>query len=191
MDATSRRQVKVALGLGTGAAVALGFSRFAYALLLPPMRESLGWSYVEAGAMNTANGAGYILGAAGAALAAQRFGIGRAFLVSMALSALALVATGLTASFHALVLLRTIGGAATAVAFITGASLASAVAAGGTSRRAALMVALYIAGASGGVVVSGWCCRRSSRSSARPAGGPDGSPWARSPSPPSFRPRWR
>jgi len=29
-------------GRGTGAAVALGFSRFAYALLLPPMRDALG-----------------------------------------------------------------------------------------------------------------------------------------------------
>jgi hypothetical protein len=32
-------------------------------LLLPPMRADLGWTYVEAGALNTANGAGYIVGA--------------------------------------------------------------------------------------------------------------------------------
>ena len=45
--------VWIALGLSTGAAVSLGFSRFAYALLLPPMRASLHWSYVQAGGMNT------------------------------------------------------------------------------------------------------------------------------------------
>ena len=74
------REVFTALGLSTGAAVALGFSRFAYALLLPPMRADLGWTYVEAGALNTANGAGYIVGALVAAWAARRWGTARAFL---------------------------------------------------------------------------------------------------------------
>jgi hypothetical protein len=36
-------EVVIAVGLSTGAAVALGFSRFAYALLLPAMRADLGW----------------------------------------------------------------------------------------------------------------------------------------------------
>ena len=46
-----------------GPAVALGFGRFAYALLLPPMRADLGWSFAQAGALNTANAAGYLIGA--------------------------------------------------------------------------------------------------------------------------------
>ena len=61
MVSTARRSlgdVWIALGLSTGAAVSLGFSRFAYALLLPPMRASLHWSYVQAGGMNTANALG-------------------------------------------------------------------------------------------------------------------------------------
>ena len=36
--------------------VALGFTRFAYALLLPGMQASLHWSLGDAGALNTANG---------------------------------------------------------------------------------------------------------------------------------------
>lgn len=44
----------VALGLAAGPVVALGFTRFAYALLLPGMRDQLGWSYAAAGGMNTA-----------------------------------------------------------------------------------------------------------------------------------------
>ena len=77
MEKALRREVIVALGLATGPAVALGFSRFAYALLLPPMRDALGWSYVQAGAINTANGAGYVVGAAIAAAVARRAGAGR------------------------------------------------------------------------------------------------------------------
>ena len=52
-----------ALVLSLGAAVSLGVTRFAYGLLLPPMRQALDWSYTLAGAMNTANAAGYLLGA--------------------------------------------------------------------------------------------------------------------------------
>jgi Uncharacterised MFS-type transporter YbfB len=44
----------VVAGLAMAPAVALGLARFAYALLLPAMRADLGWSYANAGAMNTA-----------------------------------------------------------------------------------------------------------------------------------------
>ncbi|HET9122164.1 MAG TPA: YbfB/YjiJ family MFS transporter, partial [Acidiferrobacteraceae bacterium] len=49
--------------LAMGPAVALGFARFAYALILPAMRSDLGWSLALAGAMNAANGLGYLGGA--------------------------------------------------------------------------------------------------------------------------------
>jgi hypothetical protein len=68
-DAAPWRQ---ALVLSLGAVVSLGLARFAYALLLPPMRADLGWSYFVAGAMNTANAAGYLAGA----LALLRLGSG-------------------------------------------------------------------------------------------------------------------
>src|SRR5690606_15835382 len=55
--------VRLALALSLGAAVSLGITRFAYALLLPTMRDDLGWSYTLAGAMNTANALGYLIGA--------------------------------------------------------------------------------------------------------------------------------
>lgn len=53
----------LAVALSMGAAVSLGITRFAYALLLPPMRADLGWTYTLAGAMNTVNALGYLLGA--------------------------------------------------------------------------------------------------------------------------------
>src|SRR5690606_37549643 len=54
--------LRIALGLSMGAALSLGLARFAYGLLLPPMREDLGWSYLLAGSLNTANALGYLLG---------------------------------------------------------------------------------------------------------------------------------
>jgi predicted MFS family arabinose efflux permease len=53
----------VPIGLSVGPLVALGLARFAYALLFPAMRADLNWSYAQAGAMNAANAAGYVLGA--------------------------------------------------------------------------------------------------------------------------------
>ena len=53
----------VAAALALGTAISLGLARFAYALLLPPMRADLGWSYLTAGAMNTVNAIGYLAGA--------------------------------------------------------------------------------------------------------------------------------
>ena len=56
--------VWIVLGLALAPVVALGFSRFAYALLLPPMRDALGWNFTQAGGINTANAIGYVVGAA-------------------------------------------------------------------------------------------------------------------------------
>ena len=49
--------------LSLGAAISNGLSRFSVGLLLPMMRADLGWSYLMAGAMNTSNAVGYLLGA--------------------------------------------------------------------------------------------------------------------------------
>jgi hypothetical protein len=50
-------ELAIAAALALAAAVSLGLARFSYALLLPPMRADLGWSYFTAGAMNTVNAA--------------------------------------------------------------------------------------------------------------------------------------
>jgi len=62
-SASPMRSLWLAVALSMGAAISLGITRFAYALLLPPMREDLGWSYTLAGGMNTANALRYLLGA--------------------------------------------------------------------------------------------------------------------------------
>jgi predicted MFS family arabinose efflux permease len=151
----TRSAAAVALGLATGPVVALGFTRFAYALLLPPMREDLSWNYAAAGGMNTANALGYVVGAATAAWWARRFGGARTFVVSMAVSALALLGSGLTTTYPALAALRSVGGLATAVVFVTGSVLATRIDVGDRPHRSAVLVAIYMAGVGAGVVVSG------------------------------------
>lgn len=149
------RQALIALALASGPVVALGFTRFAYALLLPPMHEVLDWTYAQAGGMNTANALGYIIGAATAAVVARKLGGRSAFLWSMAAGALALLATAATSNFPVLLALRFVGGFATAVTFVIGSVLASHIVTGALQRRSALLVAVYMAGVGIGVIISG------------------------------------
>jgi MFS family permease len=156
-DSTSgvRKEIITALGLSTGAAVALGLSRFAYGLLLPPMRADLGWSYAEAGTLNTANGAGYIIGALIAPWTARRFGTARAFLAGFMVSVLVLFLTAATTDLSALIVLRTIGGLSTAFTFILGAGLAAAICPAQDPRRRSTLLGLYVAGVSIGLLAAG------------------------------------
>lgn len=57
--------------LALGTASALGLARFAYGLLVPAMRNDLGWSLAQAGAVTTANGLGYLAGAVTTATIAE------------------------------------------------------------------------------------------------------------------------
>ncbi len=61
--------------LALAPAIGLGIGRFAYSLVLPDMRDSLGWSYSTAGFMNTVNAIGYLAGALGAAPFVKRYGL--------------------------------------------------------------------------------------------------------------------
>lgn len=143
-----------ALGLALGPAVALGLARFAYALLLPAMRTDLSWSFAQAGAMNTANAVGYLIGALIAAPIITRVGVRQAFLGSMLLTALSVAACALSGVFAVLLVLRLVSGAAGAVTFVVGATLAAQLAAGASPDRAALVLGVYFAGGGLGVAVS-------------------------------------
>ncbi|MFP5324134.1 MAG: YbfB/YjiJ family MFS transporter [Gammaproteobacteria bacterium] len=89
--------VSLALALSLGAAVSLGITRFAYGLLLPPMREDLGWSYTLAGGMNTANALGYLLGALATPVLMRRGSPSGVLLAGVA-SAFVFIAGGLLAA---------------------------------------------------------------------------------------------
>ena len=145
----------VALGLALGPAVGLGFARFAYALLLPAMRADLGWSFSVAGAMNTANALGYLLGALLAASAARLAGSRRMFLAGLAITALALGLSAFSENNIVLLALRAVNGVAGAISFVVGAGLAAQAAGRHAPARAALLLGVYFAGGGAGSVGSG------------------------------------
>ena len=66
---------RLILILSLAPTVGLGIGRFAYALVLPDMRDSLVWSYSAAGFMNTVNAAGYLAGALLVSRMIRRFGL--------------------------------------------------------------------------------------------------------------------
>jgi predicted MFS family arabinose efflux permease len=142
----------IVAGLAMGPAVALGLARFAYALLLPAMRADLGWNYATAGAMNTANAAGYLLGALIAAQVARRFGVKQTFLAGILVTAVAIGASGTTGHFATLLLLRVLAGTMGALAFVAGGAITAA--ASGTTSRAPLALGIYFAGGGIGVAMS-------------------------------------
>jgi predicted MFS family arabinose efflux permease len=144
----------VVVGLAMGPAVALGLARFAYALLLPAMRADLGWDFAEAGAMNTANAAGYLAGALVAAPMAKWAGDRLLFAVSLLLTAITVAASGLTADFSMLLALRLAAGFTGALAFISGAGLVAAAVTGGSKSRAPTLLGLYFGGAGIGIIAS-------------------------------------
>jgi MFS family permease len=126
----------------------------AYALLLPAMRADLHWSYVQAGAMNTANAAGYLLGAVAAARLADRLGGRRLFCAGIFGTAVALIGCGAVTSFSALLLLRFGAGVLGALSFVLGASLATEAGAGSPRARQAFFISVYFAGAGLGIALS-------------------------------------
>jgi predicted MFS family arabinose efflux permease len=149
-----RSSLWIVLGLALGPAAALGFARFAYALLLPSMRADLGWTYAEAGAMNGANALGYLGGALIAAAVARKLGTKRTFMLALAATAAALLLSAAVRSFPALLTLRLSAGATGAMVFVAGGGLA-AMAGLADTRRAALLLAVYFAGPGIGIFLSG------------------------------------
>lgn len=146
--------LRLAFGLALGPAVGLGLARFAYALVLPAMREDLGWSYAQAGGMNTANALGYLLGSLLAAPLMARLGTRNTFLAGLGLTTLALLLSGSSPLYWVLVALRLLAGASGALVFIAGGALAAHLA----SRdpvRAALALGLYFGGVGLGILGSG------------------------------------
>ncbi len=154
-DLSRRDVLRQALALSLGAAVSLGLARFAYALLLGPMRADLGWSYLTAGAMNTGNAAGYLLGALLMPRAIARFGPRAALVGGGLATALLLALHGAVGSDTGLALLRLLSGAASAATFVAGGLLAARLGSLAAGQVApGLVLGLYYGGTGLGIVVS-------------------------------------
>jgi len=152
-EAAVPRTAGAALALALAAAVSLGLARFSYALLLPPMRQDLAWSYVTAGGMNTFNAAGYLLGALLMPRLMRRFDARLLMLAGGAGSALLLALHAGTRSDAVLIVLRTATGVCSAFSFVGGGLLAARLASL-ASARAGLVLGVYYGGVGIGIIGS-------------------------------------
>jgi predicted MFS family arabinose efflux permease len=146
--------LRAALALALAAAVSLGLSRFSYALLLPPMRSDLAWSYTTAGAMNTVNAAGYLAGALLAPRWLARHDARHVMLIGGAAAALLLAVHAGLRSEGALYLVRAATGVASAASFIAGGLLAARLAGAAHGLQAGTVLGLYYGGTGLGIVAS-------------------------------------
>ena len=145
--------LRLTLALSLGAAVSLGVTRFAYGLLLPPMRADLGWSYTLAGAMNTANALGYLLGALVTPRLMRSLGPARLLLGGALLSSVFMGLSGFFTDAAMLLAQRVLAGVASAFLFIAGGLLAARLGAL-QSARSGLLLGLYYGGTGFGIVLS-------------------------------------
>jgi len=145
--------LRVAFALALGSAIALGLARFSYALLLQPMRDDLGWSYLTAGAMNTVNAAGYLVGALLAPRWLARHDARAILLAGGVAASLLLVAHGVVLGDAPLYALRLLTGVASAALFVSGGVLAARLGATHPT-RAGLLLGIYYGGTGLGIVAS-------------------------------------
>jgi MFS family permease len=145
---------RLILTLSLAATVGLGIGRFAYALVLPDMRDSLHWSYSAAGFMNTINAVGYLVGALFASRLIKWVGWSVAIRGGTLLCLLSLVLCALTGNFIALSFARLIAGLGAAAGFVAGGALAAEIAQS-RPERANFLLSLFYAGPGVGILASG------------------------------------
>ncbi|MBC7436728.1 MAG: YbfB/YjiJ family MFS transporter [Bdellovibrionales bacterium] len=147
------RLLALAVALSMGAAISLGITRFAYGLLLPTMRADLGWSYTLAGAMNTANALGYLLGALVTPRLLRRHGPATLLMWGATLASLFMGLSGFFTDAGFLLAQRLLAGLASAFVFIAGGLMAARLGAMNPS-RGGLLIGLYYGGTGVGISVS-------------------------------------
>jgi predicted MFS family arabinose efflux permease len=150
----SAHPARLILVLSLAPTVGLGIGRFAYSLVLPDMRDALGWSYSAAGFMNTVNAAGYLAGALVASRLIKRFGLAATVRCGTLACVASLALCALSGNFAILSFARLLVGFAAATVFIAGAALAATIAQS-HPERANFLLSLFYAGPGLGILSSG------------------------------------
>lgn len=144
--------ILTALGLSMGPALSIGMGRFSYALFLPMMREDLHWSYFLAGAMNTGNAIGYLIGALSMAWLIRRFSAAQVFVAGGLIGNLFMACSGFFTDPVAFFLCRLLIGIANTYVFAGGSVLAAQL----TNRhpdRAGWLMGIYYGGGGLGIII--------------------------------------
>ena len=145
---------RLILILSLAPTVGLGIGRFAYALVLPDMRDALGWSYSAAGFMNTINAAGYLAGALLASRLVKRFGLSAAVRWGTLACVVSLALCAISDNFIVLSMARLLAGLGAAAGFVAGGALAARIAQS-WPERANFLLSLFYAGPGLGILSSG------------------------------------
>ena len=148
-----RHPFLTALALSLGAAISLGLSRFSYALLLPPMRADLGWSYLLAGSMNTGNAFRYFIGALVTPILMRRCRAQTAFVCGALAASGFMMLSVLVVDANLLMAQRVLAGFASAFIFISGGVLVVRLSAL-HPQRAGLLIGIFYGGTGLGIVLS-------------------------------------
>ena len=145
---------RLILILSLAPTVGLGIGRFAYSLVLPDMRDALGWSYSAAGFMNTINAVGYLVGALVTSKIIKRYGLAPAVRWGTLAAVASLALSALSGNFVVLSFARLLAGLGAASGFIGGAALAATIAQT-RPERANFLLSLFYAGPGLGILSSG------------------------------------
>ena len=145
----------VLAGLAVGVTVTNGFARFAYGLLLPSMKSELGWSYAQAGWLNSANALGYVVGAVVTMLAIRSISPSRLFTFGLIVTTAALLATGMNAALWWQTMWRFLAGVFGAMSFSTAGALAAGLFQNDPKRSALAIAILFGSGGGLGIVLAG------------------------------------
>ena len=143
-----------ALIFATAIAVVNGFGRFAYALLLPVMRDDLAWDYALSGWLNTANSLGYGVGALAGLILLSRFRPATLFVAGLAITVITLLLCGITRDLSLMMFWRFACGVGSAWVFACGGALVAAHYSKDPAQSAAA-IAIYYAGGGLGIALSG------------------------------------
>lgn len=148
-----QQSIALAMVLALAAAISLGVTRFSYGLLLPAMRADLGWSYTLAGAMNTVNALGYLLGALSMPKLLRRFDAVQILLFGAASASVFMALTGFFTTAEPLLVQRLLAGVASAWVFVAGGLLAAQLGVR-HAERSGLILGVYYGGVGLGIVFS-------------------------------------
>ena len=131
------------------------FSRFAYGLILPAMREDMSWTYAQAGWLNTANALGYLAGAVLTLVLINRINAATLFATGMASTAVALMLTGLYEALWWQTLWRFMAGFLGAMSFSTAGALTAQLFPDDGRKNALAIALLFGFGGGLGIVLAG------------------------------------
>jgi predicted MFS family arabinose efflux permease len=148
------RPARLILILSLAPTIGLGIGRFAYSLVLPDMRDTLGWSYSVAGFMNTVNAAGYLVGALMAARLIRRLGLSASIRWGTLACVLAQALSAISGNLVVLSFACLLVGIGAALTFVAGAALAARIAQSHPA-RASFLLSLFYAGPGFGILTSG------------------------------------